>query len=32
MQYVLAVKGEVYGSQAAYLAYQFAEKLLEAGH
>ena len=32
MQYVLAVKGEVYGAQAAYLAYQFAEKLLEAGH
>lgn len=32
MRYVLAVKGEVYGSQAAYLSYQFAEKLLESGH
>lgn len=32
MRYVLAIKGEVYGSQAAYLAYQFAEKLLESGH
>ena len=32
MQYVLAVKGEVYGSQAAYLAYQFAEQLLASGH
>ena len=32
MQYVLAVKGEVYGSQVAYLAYQFAEQLLASGH
>lgn len=32
MRYVLAIKGEVYGSQAAYLAYQFAEQLLASGH
>ena len=32
MQYVLAIKSPVYGAQGAYLAYQFAEKLLEKGH
>ena len=32
MNYVLAIKGEVYGSQAAYLAYQVAEKLLASHH
>lgn len=32
MNYVLAVKGDVYGSQAAFLAYQVAEQLLASGH
>lgn len=32
MQYVLAVKSPVYGSQGAYLAYQVAQKLLAQGH
>lgn len=32
MNYVLAVKGEVYGAQAAFLAYQVAEELLAQGH
>lgn len=32
MNYVLAVKGDVYGSQAAYLAYQVAQELLAQGH
>lgn len=32
MRYVLAVKGSVYGTQAAFLAYQFACELLAAGH
>lgn len=32
MRYVLAVKSPVYGGQGAYLAYQFAEALLEQGH
>lgn len=32
MQYVLAIKSPVYGSQGAYLAYQFAEKLIEHRH
>ncbi|QIW15200.1 tRNA 2-thiouridine(34) synthase TusD [Pasteurellaceae bacterium RH1A] len=32
MRYVLAIKSPVYGSQAAYLAYQFAQVLLEEGH
>lgn len=31
MQYVLAVKSPVYGTQGAYLAYQFAETLLAQG-
>lgn len=32
MRYVLAVKSPVYGSQGAFLAYQFAEALLTKGH
>lgn len=32
MNYVLAVKSPVYGTQGAYLAYQFAEALIEKGH
>ncbi|MDU8925501.1 sulfurtransferase complex subunit TusD [Pasteurellaceae bacterium LIM206] len=32
MRYVLAVKQPVYGSQGAFLAYQFARKLLRHGH
>ncbi|MDG6895205.1 sulfurtransferase complex subunit TusD [Volucribacter amazonae] len=32
MQYVLVVKQAVYGSQGAFLAYQFAQALLVAGH
>lgn len=32
MNYVLAVKSPVYGTQGAYLAYQFAEALIERGH
>ncbi|MDH2998450.1 tRNA 2-thiouridine(34) synthase TusD [Pasteurellaceae bacterium LFhippo2] len=32
MQYVLAIKQGVYGSQGSYLAYQVAEELLKAGH
>ncbi|MCQ9120307.1 sulfurtransferase TusD [Rodentibacter pneumotropicus] len=32
MDYVLAVKSPVYGTQGAYLAYQFAEALIEKGH
>lgn len=32
MNYVLAVKSPVYGIQGAYLAYQFAEALIEKGH
>ncbi|OOF41523.1 sulfurtransferase TusD [Rodentibacter mrazii] len=32
MDYVLAVKSPVYGIQGAYLAYQFAEALIEKGH
>ncbi|TDQ57580.1 tRNA 2-thiouridine synthesizing protein D [Mesocricetibacter intestinalis] len=32
MRYVLAVKQPVYGSQGAYLAYQFASALLRKGH
>lgn len=32
MDYVLAVKSPVYGSQGAYLAYQVAEELLKANH
>lgn len=32
MDYVLAIKGDVYGSQAAFLAYQVAEQLLTSGH
>ncbi|WP_373820285.1 sulfurtransferase complex subunit TusD [Glaesserella sp.] len=32
MQYVLAIKQGVYGSQGAFLAYQVAEELLRAGH
>lgn len=32
MRYVIAVKQGVYGSQGAYLAYQMAEALIEAGH
>lgn len=32
MNYVLAVKSPVYGKQGAYLAYQFAEALIEKGH
>lgn len=32
MDYVLAVKSPVYGSQASFLAYQVAEELLRANH
>ncbi|MCK3654931.1 tRNA 2-thiouridine(34) synthase TusD [Pasteurellaceae bacterium Macca] len=32
MDYVLAVKSGIYGHQGAYLAYQTAQALLEAGH
>ena len=32
MRYVLAVKQPVYGSQGAYLAYQFAKSLVEQDH
>ena len=32
MNYVLAVKSPVYGKQGAFLAYQFAQALLEKGH
>ncbi|QIM67669.1 tRNA 2-thiouridine(34) synthase TusD [Mannheimia granulomatis] len=32
MDYVLAVKSPVYGSQAAFLAYQVAEELIKANH
>lgn len=32
MHYVIAIKGSVYGEQAAFLAYQFAETLLAKGH
>lgn len=32
MRYVIAVKQGVYGSQGAFLAYQFAQQLLDAGH
>lgn len=32
MNYVLAIKSPVYGSQAAFLAYQMAEELLKANH
>ncbi|MEG9499308.1 sulfurtransferase complex subunit TusD [Mannheimia indoligenes] len=32
MDYVLAIKSPVYGSQGAYLAYQMAEELLQAKH
>ncbi|OOF58626.1 sulfurtransferase complex subunit TusD [Rodentibacter myodis] len=32
MNYVLAVKSPIYGKQSAYLAYQFAEALVEKGH
>ncbi|MCW9715650.1 sulfurtransferase complex subunit TusD [Avibacterium sp. 21-594] len=32
MRYVLAIKQPVYGSQGAFLAYQFALALLEQGH
>ncbi len=32
MNYVIAVKSQGYGSQGAFLAYQFAEKLLAKGH
>ena len=32
MNYVLAVKSPVYGKQGAFLAYQFAQVLLEKGH
>lgn len=32
MEYVLAVKSPVYGSQGAFLAYQVAEELLQAKH
>lgn len=32
MNYVLSVTQPVYGSQASFLAYQFAEALLQAGH
>lgn len=32
MDYVLAIKSPVYGSQGAYLAYQVAEELLQAKH
>ncbi|UXN36442.1 sulfurtransferase complex subunit TusD [Avibacterium paragallinarum] len=32
MRYVLAIKQPVYGSQGAFLAYQFAQALLGKGH
>lgn len=32
MRYVLCVKQPVFGSQGAFLAYQFAQALLEKGH
>lgn len=32
MQYVIAIKQGVYGAQGAFLAYQFAEQILRAGH
>ena len=32
MNYVIAVKSPVYGKQGAYLAYQFAQALVEKGH
>lgn len=32
MRYVLSVTQPVYGSEASFLAYQFAEELLQAGH
>ncbi|KGQ59431.1 sulfurtransferase complex subunit TusD [Gallibacterium anatis] len=32
MRYLLSVTQPVYGSQASYLAYQFAQALLQAGH
>ncbi|MDO4430037.1 MAG: sulfurtransferase complex subunit TusD [Lonepinella koalarum] len=32
MRYVLAVKSPIYGSQGAFLAYQFACELLKCGH
>lgn len=32
MQYVLAVRSPVYGAQGAFLAYQFAQAVLERGH
>ncbi|OBX00189.1 sulfurtransferase complex subunit TusD [Gallibacterium genomosp. 1] len=32
MRYLLSVTQPVYGSQASYLAYQFAQALLNAGH
>lgn len=32
MDYVLAVKSPVYGSQGAFLAYQVAESLIQKGH
>lgn len=32
MQYVLAIKSHVYGSQGAYLAYQFANALIRQKH
>lgn len=32
MNYVLAIKAPVYGSQAAFLAYRVAEELLNANH
>lgn len=32
MRYVIAVKQPIYGSQGAFLAYQFALSLLEKGH
>ena len=32
MRYVLAIKSPIYGKQGAFLAYQFAEALIEKGH
>lgn len=32
MRYVLAIKSPIYGGQGAYLAYQFAQALLEKQH
>lgn len=32
MQYVLAIKSPIYGSQGAFLAYQLACELLQCGH